>query len=105
MSRSRQRRLRPLCTKKPRVRRCAICGSTKEVQEHHLGGRNHAAFFTIPLCRPHHEPVTIAIARARVNMQYTSNLAERARRARMAAYVFLWNLDEATILNENGGLD
>jgi hypothetical protein len=89
----------------PRVRRCAICGSTKEIEEHHLGGRKHAGFFTIPLCRHHHQAVTIGIARAGVNMQYTSNIAERAKRARMAAYVFLWYLDEATDLNDNSGLD
>ena len=78
----------------PRVRRCAICGSTKGVEEHHLGGPNHAAFFKIPLCRSHHEAVTIAIHRAGVNMKYTSDKAERLRRARMAAYVFLWFIDE-----------
>jgi len=38
-------------------------------------------------------------------MQYTSSLTERARRARMAAYVFLWNLDEAIVLNENYSLN
>lgn len=92
-------------TKSPLVRRCAICGSTKEIEEHHLGGRKHAAYFTIPLCHSHHEAVTIAIARAGVNMQYTSNLAERARRARMAAYVLLWHIDEATIFNQKNSVD
>ena len=59
-----------------------------------MGCRNHAAYFTIPLCRSHHEAVTIAIQRAGVNMRFTSDKAERARRARMAAYVFLWFIDE-----------
>ncbi len=93
MSAARCQRSRVPLTTKPRVRRCAICGSKKDVQDHHLGGRKHAAYFTIPLCRFHHEPVTIAITRARINMQYTSDKAERARRARMAAYVFLWFLE------------
>lgn len=95
MSAPGRRRSRVPLAKKPRVRRCAICGSTKDVQDHHLGGRNHAAYFTLPLCRFHHEPVSIAIIRAGINMQYTSDTAERARRARMAAYVFLWFLEEA----------
>jgi hypothetical protein len=86
------------CPQSPR-RCCAICGSTKDVEEHHLGGRNHAAYFTIPLCRVHHEAVTIAIARAGVNMQQASDTAERSRRARQAAYVFLWFLDEAVTTN------
>jgi len=59
-----------------------------------LGCRNHAAYFTLPLCRSHHEAVTIAIRRAGVDTRYTSDKTERARRARMAAYVFLWFLDE-----------
>src|SRR2546427_9764711 len=74
---------------------CAICGSTKAVQQHHLGGRHHAPFFTLPLCRPHHERVSRAITNAAPDlMTYTSDLAERARRARMAALVFLWFVDE-----------
>lgn len=88
----------PQCKKCTR-RCCAICGSTKDVEEHHLGGRNHAAYFTIPLCRVHHEAVTILIARARVSMQPTSDTAERARLARQAVYVFLWFLDDAVTAN------
>jgi hypothetical protein len=75
-------------------RRCSLCGSTKDVEEHHLGGRNHAAYFTVPLCRFHHEAVTIAIRQAGVDMRSTNDQTERARRARRAAYVFLWFLDE-----------
>jgi hypothetical protein len=95
MSAPRRRRSRAPLAKNARIRRCAICGSTKDVQDHHLGGRKHAAYFTLPLCCFHHEAVTIALARVRINMQYTSDEAERSRRARMAAYIFLWFLDEA----------
>jgi hypothetical protein len=73
---------------------CVFCGSRKQLQEHHLGGRNHARHFTITLCREHHEAVTLAITRAGVNMRYTSDKMERSRRARQAAYVFLWFLDD-----------
>ena len=63
---------------------------------HHIGGQNHARFFTIPLCYQHHEPVTRAIANPALNlMDYTNDLEERKRRSRMAAYIFLWNLDDA----------
>jgi hypothetical protein len=90
-------RRRPSTRRKvARVRRCAICGSTNNIEEHHLGGRKHAAYFTIPLCRRHHDAVTIALARAGINMQHTSDTAERSRRARLAAYVFLWFLDEGS---------
>jgi hypothetical protein len=79
---------------------CAICGSTKNLSAHHLGGRKHARFFTIPLCDPHHQAVHIVIARARVNLQHTTDKAERARRARMAALVFMWFLDEQIELQD-----
>jgi hypothetical protein len=72
---------------------------------HHLGGWHHAAFFTLPLCRMHHDRVSRAIATAAPDlMSYTSDLAERARRARLAAYVFLWLLDEiVTVTQKSGG--
>lgn len=77
---------------------CAICGSSIRVEQHHLGGRHHAAFFTLPLCRVHHERVTHAITNAALDlMTSTNDLHERARRARLAAYVFLWLLDEIVI--------
>jgi hypothetical protein len=76
------------------VRRCAICGATKDIEEHHLGQRNHAPYFTIPLCRPHHLGVTVALAQAGVDPRHTSDVEERGRLARLAALVFLWFLDE-----------
>jgi len=79
---------------RPQIRCCAICGSTKNLQEHHLGGFRHAPFFTIPLCETHHQAVHTAITRAGINLEYTNRAEERARHARMAALVFLWFLDE-----------
>jgi hypothetical protein len=77
------------------VRNCAICGSTKNLQEHHLGGQHHASYFTIPLCESHHLPVTKAITAANAEtMLATSDREERLRRARLAALVFLWFLDQ-----------
>lgn len=82
-----------------RVRRCAICGSTKNVLEHHLGGWRHAPFFTLPLCEPHHAKVTALILQSsRQNgidlMQGTTDVEERIRRARTAGMIFLWYLDD-----------
>jgi hypothetical protein len=75
----------------PRPRCCGICGSTKEVEDHHLGGRKHATFFTIPLCVPHHQEVSIAIQRADAEMmRYTSDRTERLRRIVMACAVLQW---------------
>ena len=73
------------------LRCCAFCGSTKNVEEHHLGGRKHARYFTIPLCEPHHREVSIAIQRAYSEMmRYTSDRTERLRRIVMACTVLMW---------------
>lgn len=87
IAKAQKRQSRNLC--------CAICGSIKDVQRHHLGCRRHAPYFTIPLCRKHHEAVTVLIRMAEPDVErYTSDKAERLRRARLAAYIFLVFLDE-----------
>jgi hypothetical protein len=78
-----------------RTLRCAKCGSIHNVELHHIGGRNHVAWITIPLCQKHHVELTIAIRRAGIDMRYTSDKAERLRRARLTIYVCLWFLDDA----------
>ena len=64
-----------------------------DVELHHIGGRNHVAWFTIPLCQRFHVELTTAILRAGVDMRYTRDEEERLRRARQAIYVCLWFLD------------
>ena len=74
---------------------CAICGSSDRIEQHHLGGRAHAAYFRLPLCGRHHVLVSRMIANAAPDlMTATSNHDERLRRARMAAMVFLWMVEE-----------
>ena len=63
---------------------------------HHIGGRNHVAWFLIPLCQKHHVALTIAIRRAGIDMEYTPDATERLRRARQAIYVCLWFLDSVS---------
>lgn len=79
----------------PIRRCCAVCGSREEVEEHHLGGRQHAPYFTIPLCRKHHEAVTVALRLAGVEMRNASDREERLRRARLAGLVFLWFVEDS----------
>jgi hypothetical protein len=74
---------------------CVVCGSTDDVERHHVGGRNHVAWFTVPLCRQHHVRLTIAIRHAGVDMRHTTDIRERFARARMANQLFLWTLEEA----------
>jgi hypothetical protein len=72
---------------------CTICGSTKQVERHHAGGRNHIAWFTILLCREHHVRLTRYIEAAGVDMRYTPDRMERLRRARQAIRMLGWLLD------------
>ena len=84
-----------------RRRWCAICGSTKDIEQHHLGGRNHFPYVTIPLCRWHHVRITIAIQHAGIDMSYTSDRPERVRRALQACLVFQWYVcQESQVLPE-----
>jgi hypothetical protein len=85
-----------------RIDCCAICGSdsfSNRIERHHLGGVANAPFFTIPLCVDHHLRVTALINQASRQegvdlMQESSDPGERARRARLAAMIFLWFVDE-----------
>lgn len=61
---------------------------------HHAGGRNHVAWFVVPLCVADHRRLTAALRQAGVDMSYTPDPSERRRRARQACLIFLWMLDE-----------
>ena len=73
--------------------RCTICGSTKQVEMHHAGGRNHVVWFTVPLCREHHVRLTAYIAAAGIDMRYSPDRLTRIRRARQAICMLLWFLE------------
>ena len=77
--------------KRPRVGsfKC-LCGSGKNVELHHVGGRKHVVWFLVQLCREHHVELTLMIQQAGVDMRFTPDSAERMRRARLATYIFLW---------------
>lgn len=78
---------------KSRRLRC-LCGSSEKVERHHVGGRQHVAWLTVPLCLNHHARVTAALRHAGVDMRCTPDKRERLRRARRATLVFLWALEE-----------
>jgi hypothetical protein len=72
-----------------------ICGS-EDIERNHVGGRNHIAWFTIPLCRSkHHRQFHALVTAAGINLEYTSDPRERLGRAQKATMVFQWMLLEA----------
>lgn len=76
--------------KKTNLLRCVLCGSSDSVQRHHVGGRFHVAWFTMPLCRKHHEKVTAFLRASDIDMRYTPNASQRIIRVLQALVVFLW---------------
>ncbi len=74
--------------------RCVICGSRKEIERNHVGGRNHVAWFTMPSCRKHHAQFHALLRNAGVDLEYTSDPQERLLRAHKSCIVFQWMLTE-----------
>ena len=75
--------------------RCVICGSSKEIEHNHVGGRNHVTWFTMPFCREHHEHFHAFVRSAGIDLEYTSDPWERLSRAVRSCLVAQWVLTEA----------
>ncbi len=74
--------------------RCVICGSTARVEANHVGGRNHIAWFTCPLCGEHHDRFHALLRQAGVDLRYTPDPVERCIRVLKAIFVFAWMVVE-----------
>jgi len=81
------------------IPRCVICGSSEGIEQNHVGGRNHVAWFTMPFCREHHERFHTLLRIAGVDLQNTPDSRERLIRALMATLVLQWMLLEALLLS------
>jgi len=63
---------------------CILCGSCKDIERNHIGGRNHLFWVTGPLCRTHHRQFHTLLERAGVDLEYTTDPVERLIRASKA---------------------
>jgi hypothetical protein len=79
---------------KGEVKKCVLCGSTRDVQGNHLGGRSHLAWFTMPFCGECHSLFHAMVNRAGIDLRYTRDLVERTRRALAAIKIAEWMLLE-----------
>jgi hypothetical protein len=77
------------------ARKCAICTSAKRVEDNHVGGRNHIAWFTIPLCGEHHDRFHALLRQIGVDLRNTPDHVERLIRVLKAILVFTWMVVEA----------
>jgi len=66
---------------------CVLCGSTRDIEEHHVGGRGFD--FVLPLCHSHHVTITVGLKRLRID---TSRKAKQLVHAIRATTYFLWML-------------
>jgi hypothetical protein len=74
-----------------------LCGALDAIEQHHVGGRNHVPWFTLPMCSTHHREMTRALQQAGVEMKPATTKAERVARALQALAVFQWQLAKELI--------
>jgi hypothetical protein len=86
-----------------KIRKCAICGSTRRVEANHVGGRNLIAWFTGPLCGDHHDRFHVLLRQMRLDLRYTPDPVERAIRVLKAILVFAWMVLEGLQHRVDGG--
>lgn len=79
---------------KPEVKKCVLCGDTRNVQANHPGGRRHLAWFTMPFCGECHSLFHAMVTRAGIDLSYTQDPIERFRRALAAIKIAEWMLLE-----------
>jgi len=74
---------------------CVICGTTKNIEQNHAGGRKHIAWFTVPFCERHHDQFHRQLEGVGINLRYTSNKLKRLVMAALALTIALWMVLQA----------
>jgi hypothetical protein len=67
-----------------------FCGSSKQLEANHLGGRNHVPWLTLPFCRKDHTEFHRMCTRAGIDFRDTSNQLVSLIRALKAMLVGMW---------------
>ena len=73
---------------------CVICGKQTGIEQNHVGGRNHVAWFTMPFCKVHHDEFHETLRNIGIDLRHTPDELERLGRASQAIIVCLWTLEE-----------
>lgn len=74
------------------MRRCNLCGSTHDVTQHHVGGENFIAWFTMWLCAKCQAIFHARQRGAGIDLRTTPNIKVRLIRALKMTVLFLWML-------------
>ena len=74
------------------MRRCNLCGSTRNVTRHHVGGQHFIAWFTMSLCDKCQLIFHARQRAAGIDLRPTPNPMKRLIRALKMALLFMWML-------------
>jgi hypothetical protein len=74
------------------MRRCNLCGSTHDVTQHHVGGQNFIAWFTMSLCAKCQDIFHARQRAAGIDLRSTPNPYQRLIRALKMTVLFMWLL-------------
>ncbi len=74
------------------MRRCNLCGSTHKVTQHHVGGQNFIAWFTMSLCAKCQLIFHARQRAAGIDLCSTPNPFHRLIRALKMTVLFMWML-------------
>jgi hypothetical protein len=74
------------------MRRCNLCGSTRNLTQHHVGSRNCIAWFTMSLCADCQVVFHARQQGAGIDLRFTANATVRLIRAMKMTILFLWML-------------
>lgn len=74
---------------------CVICGSDKNIELNHAGGRKHIAWFKLPFCERHHQQFHRLLEGVNVDLRYTPNKLKRLVSAALALSIALWMILQA----------
>lgn len=74
------------------MRRCVFCGGIRRMTNHHVGGRNFIAWFTMPLCASCQEIFHARQRAAGIDLRSSPNVKVRLIRALKMGVLFVWLL-------------
>lgn len=74
------------------MRRCNLCGSTHNITQHHVGGQNFIAWFTMSLCDRCQVIFHAKQRAAGIDLRFTPRPLKRLLRALKMTLLFMWVL-------------
>jgi hypothetical protein len=74
---------------------CVICGTDKNIENNHAGGKNHLPWFKLPFCERHHQQFHRLLESLGINLRYTPNKLKRLVLAALALTITLWMVLQA----------